>query len=123
MSWKGWKGKQLARVMRDAVAKGLVVGGEVILADSQTEVPLDEGTLQLTGGIFVDPSDKLSVSLSYGGGNGTGYPIVPYAKKWHETPANFQKGRKHNYVRDPINRGKTNQTVERAIATELRSAL
>jgi len=29
---------------------------------------------------------------------------VPYAKRWHETPARFRGGRKSRYLADPFNR-------------------
>jgi len=59
------------------------------------------------------------VCLSAGGGNGTGFQKVPYAIKWHEEEANFQKGRKNNYVRDPVKRGKSKNVVHKTIAKEI----
>jgi len=103
MSWTRWKGDLLKRATRQAMGKALVRAGETVKQQVLAEVPHDEGILQATVDVFQNPVDELDVVISAGGGAGTGFPRVPYAIKWHETPANFQKGRKHNYVRDPLN--------------------
>ena len=101
MIWKVWHGdrvmSQFRRSTLDAVERAVQRTGQV--ADQQ--VPHDEGILQGSKHIARDEAN-MSVSIGYGGGGVTGLPIVPYALKWHEVPANFQKGRKHNYLRDPF---------------------
>lgn len=103
MSWTKWYGDRLERQTEKAMSEALVKAGEATLGISNQQVPLDEGTLQESGIVKVNPNNRLDVVISYGGGPGTGFPRIPYAKKWHETPANFQHGRKHNYLRDPVN--------------------
>lgn len=65
------------------------------------EVPHDTGQLAKSKTIMDDPND-VKVWIGYGGGGLSPLPKLPYAKRWHEHPANFQKGRKHNYLRDPM---------------------
>ena len=102
MSWKYFRGKELTKRVENEVSDALYRAAEATGAVSDQQVPHDEGTLQRSKFIKVDPQNPLNVVLSYGGGQGTGYPRVPYAVKWHENSANFQKGRKKNYLRDPI---------------------
>lgn len=100
--WIKWNGasveKQFTSASSNAVLRALEDTGKA--ADQQ--VPHDEGTLQGTKTILQDSSDPLIWYIGYGGGGVSGFPKVPYAIRWHETPANFQKGRKHNYLRDPV---------------------
>lgn len=103
MGWKNWKGKKLKKLTRRNMSKALHRAAEATLGESKQQVPLDEGTLQHSGIVVQNPSNDLEFVISYGGGQGTGFPVVPYAVKWHEVPANFQHGRKNDYLRDPIN--------------------
>lgn len=73
---------------------------EVIREAALQQVPLDEGTLAKSA--FVDFQDGIGI-ISFGGGDGTGTPKIPYAVRWHEETANFQRGRKSQYLRDPFN--------------------
>lgn len=62
--------------------------------ESQAQVPHDTGTLQNSA----RREEKLNTFtvkqiLSYN---------TPYAKKWEYKSANFQKGRKSRYLRDPL---------------------
>jgi len=100
--WKKWRGNALRRETRLAMGKALVRAGEATQAEVLKQIPHDEGTLQESVIVVANPSNPLEVILSAGGGPGTGFPVVPYAVKWHENTANFQKGRKKNYVRDPM---------------------
>ena len=102
MSWSKWYGDSLDRNTLAAIEKALVQAAEAIGAISDQQVPHDEGMLQASREVLVNPSDRTEVSISYGGGIGTSVPRVPYAVKWHETQANFQKGRKWKYLRDPV---------------------
>jgi hypothetical protein len=107
MSWRGWKGKKLIKDTQSGMSDALVRGLEALGAKSDQQVPHDEGTLMRSKTIMKDPGNPLMAYIGYGGGGVSGYPIVPYAVKWHEIPANFQKGRKHNYLRDPVKSSKT----------------
>ena len=102
MSWKAFHGRRLIQRTEDALADGVMNATEAIGAISDQQVPHDEGTLQGSKSIKANPRNRMQVAISYGGGAGTGFPRVPYAVKWHENDANFQKGRKSNYLRDPV---------------------
>ena len=102
MSWKSFHGQRLIERTESAIARAVIDTGEAIGSISDQQVPHDEGVLQGSKIVKANPADKLEVAISYGGGSGTGHPRVPYALKWHENDANFQKGRKSNYLRDPV---------------------
>lgn len=65
--------------------------GNYILDESRKQVPLRTGALMRSGA--VDASDE-EVTVSYD---------TPYAVRWHEHDANFQRGRKKKYLEDVIN--------------------
>jgi hypothetical protein len=100
MSWKDWKGVQAEKMFVDYSNKVVDQALQAVGTLSDQQVPHDEGTLSISRTVKVE--DGVG-KIGYGGGPGTGHPIVPYAIKWHEESANFQKGRKHNYLRDPFN--------------------
>ena len=102
MSWTKWSGKAVEQTFTKACSDAVLKAAEATGAISDQQVPHDEGFLQSSKYIGRDPNNSLVVHIGYGGGGVTGFPIVPYAIKWHENPANFQKGRKHNYLRDPM---------------------
>ena len=101
MGWRNWRGEAVTRMVKEALNKAKIDTAEIILTESKKEVPLDEGVLERSGTVV---KRRNNVFISYGGGHGTGFPIVPYAIRWHETQANFQHGRKWKYLRDPFNR-------------------
>jgi len=103
MKWKRWRGKELIDRLRGTSSNKLIDVANRVKAEANQQVPHDEGTLQQTVTVMANPANKMEVKIGYGGGGVSGFPRVPYAIKWHETPANFQKGRKHNYLRDPFN--------------------
>lgn len=102
MSWTYWRGRQLDAKMKSVVGNAMIDTANAVKAESLQQVPHDEGTLQQTITVMANPIDKTNVKIGYGGGGASGFPVVPYAIKWHETPANFQKGRKSSYLRDPL---------------------
>lgn len=102
MGWKNWKGNELKRLIDGAGRQAVRDTCEVVLEAAKTEVPHDEGTLERSGRVVMAPEGPAGV-ICFGGGPGTGHPIVPYAVRWHENNANFQKGRKRFYLRDPYN--------------------
>ena len=118
MSWKNWRGKELRGLAEQKASEALYKAAQATGAVSDQQVPHDEGTLQNSKFIAVNPNNKLEVVISYGGGQGTGYPRVPYAVRWHENAANFQKGRKKNYLRDPIK-----NFAPKAVKKELQKAM
>lgn len=102
MSWTEWKGKSVKRDAARAVARGVLKAAEVIGEESDRQVPHDEGFLQDSKTIEADPQNPMHVQIGYGGGGSSGKDRIPYAVRHHEVPANFQKGRKHNFLRDPV---------------------
>lgn len=102
MSWDRWDGDKLKRLTEKQMSQALKEAAEATLGEALKLVPHDIGTLQETGMTKVNPNDPLDVVISFGGGFGTPFTKVPYAVKWHEVPANFQKGRQHNYLKQPI---------------------
>jgi hypothetical protein len=101
MSWITWHGDRVIQRFRQASMDALESAVERVGQVSDQQVPHDEGWLQASKTIIRDDA-KGQVAIGYGGGGNSGFPEVPYAVKWHEIPANFQKGRKHNYLRDPV---------------------
>jgi hypothetical protein len=102
--WTRWNGDQCLNEIVGALELGINDWLELVKTVSQTEVPLDEGTLLHSCYIKTNLSNtKVKGSISYGGGAGTGIPKVPYAIRWHFEDANFQHGRKKNYLKDPAN--------------------
>ena len=106
------------RAAREAVRKACYV----ILGEAKQQVPLDEGTLKSSGIVLMAPGGIPEGLISFGGGTGTGHPIVPYAVRWHENTANFQRGRKRYYLRDPVN-SLAKKVLNKALAQELGKVL
>lgn len=105
MSWIRWNGNGAASHLRGQMSQALVAAGEALKAEVNKVVPLDEGTLQasvMEVPVIKNPDNDLEVLVTAGGGEGTGFPRVPYARRWHEHDANFQHGRKSNYLRGPL---------------------
>lgn len=66
---------------------------DYLLSESRKQVPLDQGTLLNSGYVDVNADGTEGV---------IGYD-TPYAVRWHEEHANFQRGRKNKYLEDPAN--------------------
>lgn len=118
MGWINWRGKELNRKVESLVSEANKKTADAIHAQANQEVPHDEGTLQQSGIVLQDPNDKKVWWIGYGGGGASGFPVVPYAVKWHEVSADFQKGRKRNYLRDPVT-----QVGPKAIMDNLKNSL
>ncbi len=104
MAWDKWMGDQLIDLITTATTKAVNETAEDVLTESKKEVPLDENTLMTSGDVKLAPLGLPVAIIHYGGGPGTGHPKIPYAKRWHENSANFQRGRKSRYLADPVNR-------------------
>ncbi|MEU3945462.1 hypothetical protein [Streptomyces sp. NPDC029526] len=105
-------GTAAAGAMRDAAARGLLLGAEFVLAESQELVPIDEGGLQNTGTASVDAGDLVAM-VSYD---------TPYAARQHEELTwRHAPGRQAKYLEQPLNacRG----PVQRILEAQLRRAL
>ena len=119
MTWTKWNGTILEKRVENAIEKGIDHTLNQIHSQSLQEVPHDEGYLSQS---IITRAKGKEGFISAGGGGGTGFPRVPYAVKWHEKSANFQKGRKKNYIRDPLNQvGSKN--LAKNIQRELKSVI
>jgi hypothetical protein len=114
MGWKNFNTDNAKKAVNDAHERAVSKTLDVIGEASRQQVPFDEGTLANT--LFKEVRDGVGI-ISFGGGEGTGLPRVPYAIRWHEDTANFQRGRKNQYLRDPFN-ALVGDTYRRAIAME-----
>ena len=56
-----------------------------------------------SGKVFMAEEPEAFGIISYGGGVGTGGPLIPYALECHENDRKYQKGRKWHYLVDPFN--------------------
>ena len=122
MGWKTWRGPEVKLKMTGANRAAVQNTGAVVLAAAQTEVPLRDGFLLRSGKVFMAPGGRPEGAISFGGGDGTGMPRIPYAIRHHEKPANFQRGRKHRYLADPFNR-LARSTLQRELESQGRSHL
>lgn len=113
--WKNWNGSEVIDKFRATCSGAMLDAGGEMKTEVLQQIPHDEGQLQDTVIHMLDPADNLTVIVAAGGGGASGMPEVPYAVKWHETVANFQKGRKSQYVRDPLK-----QTMPKAIKRQLK---
>lgn len=101
--WKSWHGMALIGHVKSGGREAVRKTAYVVLEAAQQQVPLDESPLMKSGMVVMAPGDQIGAVVSFGGGSGTGHPIIPYAIRWHENNANFQRGRKRFYLRDPVN--------------------
>jgi len=104
MGWRRWNGEQLKVLVNYAKREAVRKTCHTILEAAEQEVPHDEGTLMRSGEVLMAPEGSAEGAIVFGGGVGTGQPVIPYAIRWHETEANFQKGRKRFYLKDPLNK-------------------
>ena len=122
MAWENWRGPELINGINNVAVEAVKKTGYVIIEAGKSEIPLDEGTLRDTGVVIMAADNLPACVCTFGGGPGTGFPIVPYAIRWHETRANFQHGRKWKYLRDPVNRLGA-ATLEAALVMGMRGFL
>lgn len=74
---------------------------DYLAARSKEQVPLDTGALKAS----------CVVDVNADGSQGTVSYDTPYAARWHEQDANFQRGRKKKYLEDPLNDGAVQQAM------------
>lgn len=107
-----FNGPQVQREMRAGAARGLLLGAEYVLAESQNVVPLDESPLQQSGTASVDEA-SLTASVSYD---------TPYAVRQHEElDFRHAPGRTAKYLENPLNASRSE--VAQIIAAQMRRAL
>jgi hypothetical protein len=98
--WKKYNTERAEKAVLSANENAIRKTMDVIAEAAGQQIPLDEGTLKAS--LFIGFQDGTGI-ISFGGGPGTGQAKVPYAIRWHEETANFQRGRKAHYLRDPFN--------------------
>ncbi|PSK95770.1 hypothetical protein CLV30_12822 [Haloactinopolyspora alba] len=107
-----WNGGAVSASMRAAELRGLRLAGEHVLTESRKEVPIEEGTLERSGTVSVDPGSRRA-AVSYN---------TPYAVVQHERmDFHHDEGRSAKYLERPMttNRG----TVRDIIAQQIRQGL
>lgn len=86
-----WDDAKVLAVVQSRGAKGVRDCANMLLDESRKQVPIDTGALSRSGTV---DSEGLAATVSYD---------TPYAVRWHEHNANFQRGRKMKYLEDPCN--------------------
>lgn len=103
-----WDGEKAQKALANATPRGLYEAAQVVARDSGQQVPLDTGDLLRSQAVTVEGQEA---AISYD---------TPYAIRWHEQDANFQRGRKKKYLEDPINDKDTQQRAFEALARNVR---
>ncbi|MFD7072312.1 hypothetical protein ACFV97_34330 [Streptomyces sp. NPDC059913] len=107
-----WNGAAATGAIREAAARGLLLGAEHVLAASRQRVPINEGTLERSGATSVD-EQQMSAAVSYD---------TPYARRVHEDmTARHAPGRSAKYLESVL--PETAGEVQALIAGQIRQAL
>jgi hypothetical protein len=87
--WKDFRGKEVALAVGLAGASAVQTGAEFLLENANRTVPIDEGTLQRSGSVSVDESEK-KAAVAYD---------TPYAARQHEdTRLRHDEGRRAKWL-------------------------
>jgi hypothetical protein len=106
-----WRGDEVTGLFRAAAVVGLGHAGEHIRGEADRIIPLDEGTLLRSGGVFVD-EDDLVVTIAYD---------TPYAVRQHEElDWRHAPGRYAKYLETPLHTEA--DTAQALIAAPIRRA-
>lgn len=103
---------EVADTIEDATGRGLALAAEHVLGVATQTVPIEEGTLQDSGSIDVDPA-RLQASVYYD---------TPYAVRQHEELTyQHDAGRTAKWLENALNseRGTCADIISRAIRGEL----
>lgn len=107
-----WNADSIIKKVNRKAADIITDAANVLLAESQEQVPLDKGTLQDSGDIDVKNDDKAGIHEA------TVFYDTKYARRLHEHPEyRFQHGRKGKYLQDPAK--ELESTFERYVKDEL----
>ncbi|MFH8403738.1 hypothetical protein ACH4FX_03045 [Streptomyces sp. NPDC018019] len=107
-----WNGQAVTEALRQAAARGALLGAEHVLQLSRQLVPIEEGTLERSGATSVD-ARRGTAAVSYD---------TPYARRVHEDmTARHDPGRTAKYL-ERVLPGSTD-TVQALIAAQVRRAL
>ncbi|MEU3222613.1 hypothetical protein ABZ695_05570 [Streptomyces sp. NPDC006976] len=107
-----WNGDAATGAIREAAARGLLLGAEHVLAASRQRVPINEGTLERSGATSVDET-TMTAAVSYD---------TPYAARVHEDlNARHSPGRTAKYLESVL--PEVSGEVQALIAAQVRRAL
>lgn len=107
-----WNGTAATGAIREAAARGLLLGAEHVLAESRKRVPINEGTLERSGAASVD-EQQMTAAVSYD---------VPYAPRVHEDmTARHAPGRTAKCLEGVL--PETSGAVQALIAAQVRRVL
>ncbi|WP_053649564.1 MULTISPECIES: hypothetical protein [unclassified Streptomyces] len=107
-----WNGAAATGAIREAAARGLLLGAEHVLAASRQRVPIAEGTLERSGATSVD-EQQMTAAVSYD---------TPYARRVHEDmTARHAPGRTAKFLEGVL--PETAGEVQALIAAQIRRAL
>lgn len=88
-----WDSSRVMAVVGQGGANAVRGCANLLLDEARKQVPIDTGALSRSGAV---DCDGLQATVSFD---------TPYAVRWHEQAANFQRGRKNKYLEDPCNDG------------------
>lgn len=107
-----WNGRRILGEARVGQVKGLIVAAEHLLQVSRTLVPIEETTLERSGGADVDPAERRA-SVFYD---------TPYAVIQHEELTyRHDPGRQAKYLEQPFNEER--DTMIELVAAATRRAM
>lgn len=87
-------GADASKIVKAGAVRGLTLGAEYVLGESNQVVPIEEGTLGRSGAASVDPS-TLRAAVSYD---------TPYAVRQHEDLSlRHDPGRQAKYLENTMN--------------------
>lgn len=105
-----WHGDELLARLKGATPQAAYEAGNVLLDESLKQVPHDTGALEQSGRVVMAEDGAF---VTYGDMS------TPYAVRWHENDANFQRGRKKKYLEDPAN----DSAVQQEMADRIKAVL
>ncbi|GAU67683.1 hypothetical protein SSP35_05_02500 [Streptomyces sp. NBRC 110611] len=107
-----WNGAEVTGALRQAAARGALLGAEHVLQSSRQRVPIAEGALERSGAASVD-EQHLTAAVSYD---------TPYARRVHEDlNARHSPGRSAKFLESVL--PQEADTVQALIAAQIRRAL
>lgn len=111
----GWQisvNRNIAPTVRAAAARGLAISAEHVLGEARKLVPIEEGTLERSGAVSLDP-ENLKAAVSFD---------TPYSVRQHEDmTARHDPGRTAKYLETPL--AAEQDTVREIIARTIRGEL
>jgi hypothetical protein len=108
----GWNvrlNQKIAPAMRKAANRGLALGAEHVLGESNKAVPIEEATLERSGTVSTDP-ENLRAAVAYD---------TPYAVRQHEDLGlRHDEGRNAKFLENALNT--ETQTVREIVARTIK---